>query len=101
MKRPACSAKSELKVKREAPIEVANKNITKAMPKDDATTKPIWYNGGIVYTVHKSKKFRALRVRGDNYTESSASWGKSRTKSEAWSIVIRAIDKHAKGKAKA
>ena len=101
MKRPACSAKSELKVKREAPIEVDNKNITKAMPKDDATTKPIWYNGGIVYTVHKSKKFRALRVRGDNYTESSASWGKSRTKSEAWSIVIRAIDKHAKGKAKA
>ena len=93
MKRPA--AKKE--VKRE-PLEVDKKQIKAAMPQDDATSQPVLYNGGIVYTVHKAHKFRALRVRGDAYTESSASWGKTRTKSEAWSTVIRAIDKHARSK---
>jgi hypothetical protein len=93
MKRPAATKE----VKRE-PLDVDKTQIKKAMPKDDATSQPVLYNGGIVYTVHKAQKFRALRVRGDAYTESSACWGKTRTKSEAWSTVIRAIDKHARSK---
>ena len=67
----------------------------------EGDSPPLLYKTGIIYTVSKSNMFRALRIRGDKYTESSCGWGKSRTKQEAWTKVVQAIDKHrAAGKAK-
>ena len=47
-----------------------------------------------MYTSMAKKKFRALRVRDDAYTEKSVSWGSARTKKEAWKEAIKAIDDH-------
>ena len=47
------------------------------MPKDtlDGTNPPaVNYLQGVIYTCQTQKKFRGLRVRGNPYTEKSASW---------------------------
>ena len=94
--------KSEkLKAAKPEPVDVAKKDIMKAMPSaanPDKPVAPAHYNGGIVYTVLRKTKFRALRVKGDEHTETSATWGKSRSQKDAWSHVIKAIDKHHRAK---
>ena len=79
-------------VKKEEPAVVSKANILKACP--TGASSPVLYKGGVIYTVDKSKMFRALRVKGDKYTESSCGWGATRTKKEAWAKVVHAIDKH-------
>ena len=76
--------------------------IMKVMPskigKDGKNPKRVNYKGGCIYTSFKAKKFRALKVRGDNYTEASASWGQAAPSSKAWKRCVEAIDKHEAGK---
>ena len=78
------------KVKKES-VAVPAKRIMSAMPKGKDAT-PVLYKGGIVYTMHKFRKFRALRRKGDNYSGTSAAWGGVRTQKEAWEKVVKAID---------
>ena len=90
--------KLETKVKKEADDDdVPKSKILKAMPpipKDRSSPKPVRYWGGVIYTAIKAKKFRALKERGNNYTESSASWGGSKPSKEAWVKCVKAIEKH-------
>ena len=74
-------------------VEVTKANISAAFP-TGALSAPVFYNGGVIYTVPKSKMFRALRVRGDKWTETQGRWGGSMTQQEAWQKVVDAIDKH-------
>ena len=60
----------------------------------DGDSEPILYKGGIIYTSTKQSMFRALKVRGDKYTESSCGWGKKKSRQDAWTHVIKAIDAH-------
>ena len=60
------------------------------------TVQPVHYKGGVIYTALKARMFRALRVRGDNYSEKACSF-KVRSLKEAWSDAVSASDKHHKG----
>jgi len=74
-------------------VELASSSdAAKACPIGESA--PMLYKGGIIYTVDKHKKFRALKEKGDKYTETAVGWGKKRTKQEAWTTVVNAIDKH-------
>ena len=92
--------KVEPKCKAEADDdEVPKSKIHKAMPtlpKDGSSPKPVKYWGGVIYTAAKAKKFRALKVRGDAYTEASASWGGDKPTKEAWAKCVKAIEQHHK-----
>ena len=96
-KKPAKAGKS---VKDEI-VEVAKKDIMKSCPscKGKTNPPPVHYGGGVIYTDVKRNKFRALKIRGDRYSEKSAGWSKSKPKSTAWKECIQAIDeKNAKKK---
>jgi hypothetical protein len=97
--KPEKAVKPDKAAKLEA-VTVSKKNIMNAMPSAKSGGAPVLYNGGVVYTIHKLRKFRGLRERSDRYTETSACWGKTRTMKEAWSLVISAIDKHQHAKKK-
>ena len=117
---PAAGAKNKLKAEmkhvkkvkpeKKEPIaefkEVSSDKILKSMPSQKtlesaAKVDPIHYRGGVVYTVQKERKFRALRIRGDKWSETSKQWGSKRTAKEAWSEAIKAIDaEHSKKKPK-
>ena len=78
----------------------AGKSSTASMPPDTpdgSNPSPVPYLKGVIYTEQNHKKFRALKIKGDRYTESSSTWGTKRTKNEAWGIVTRAIRSHSKG----
>ena len=63
------------------------------MPKDtlDGTNPPpVNYLQGVIYTCQTQKKFRGLRVRGNPYTEKTASWI-NQTKAAAWKQVTCSI----------
>ena len=96
--KPVTKVKAGTKVKKEADDDdVPKSKILKAMPtipKDGSSPKPVKYWGGIIYTAIKAKKFRALKERGNNYTEASASWGGSKPSKEAWVKCVKAIEKH-------
>ena len=65
------------------------------MPKDtlDGTNPPaVNYLQGVIYTCQTQKKFRGLRVRGNPYTEKSASWI-NQTKAAAWKQVTAPLEK--------
>ena len=69
------------------------------MPDVAGGTRPVQlvhYKGGVIYTALKTKKFRSLRVRGDNYSEKACSF-KVRSPKEAWIDAVAAIDSHHKG----
>lgn len=113
LKRPASAAKVEVgkakakneptkkKVKVEEP-EVKASQIIKAMPrtlpKDGSNPPGVRYKGGIIYTARKDFKFRALKVRGDRYSESSRTWGGKKPSADAWKRVVKSIDDHSKSK---
>ena len=85
--------------KKEPDDEVPKSKIMQSMPKlpsDGSSPKPVKYWGGIIYTAAKAKKFRALKVRGDAYTEASASWGGDKPSKAAWVKCVKAIDDHHK-----
>ena len=102
--KPATKIKADSKRKLETKVmieadddDVPKSKILKAMPhipKDGSSPKPVRYWGGVIYTAIKAKKFRALKERGNNYTESSASWGGSKPSKEAWVKCVKAIEKH-------
>ena len=112
MRKPAAAKLEAVKVEKKVMpaaakveiVEVPVAKIVKAMPKDvaDGCTNPaaVHYNGGVIYTVQKNKCFRALRTRGDKYTETTKSWGKKLKKSEAWKACVEAIDNQRKVKVK-
>ena len=80
-------------------VEVPKSKILKAMPKVNASktnASPIHYWGGVIYTAMQAKRFRALKVRGDVYTEKQSSWGKTKTPSAAWNECVKAIEDHHK-----
>jgi len=95
----AAKAMKAVGVKKESKVEieeVPKASIMKAMPKDvkEGNPAPVHYGGGVVYTDQKGEKFRALRVRGDRYTECAKSWKSGKIK--AWKACIQAIDDHHK-----
>ena len=59
-----------------------------SIPKDGSSPRPVKYWGGIIYTATKAKKFRALKKRGDRYTEASASWGTDKPTKAAWTKCV-------------
>jgi hypothetical protein len=92
------TSKAAPKGEPKATIEITSKSeIIAKMPKGDDPTKPnptaVFYKQGVIYTSVKSKRFRALLVRGDNYKERSQAWGGD--KKAAWKTCVAAIDKHA------
>ena len=77
------------------PVVISKKEIITSMPKlpaDGSNPKPVPYGTGIIYTSRRNRAFRALRVRGNNYTESSRSWGGDRPAKAAWVSCVKAID---------
>ena len=79
--------------------EVSPKQIRSSMPQVTGgihQVRPVHYKGGVIYTAVKSQQFRALRVRGDNYTEKACSF-KVRSPQEAWNDAVAAIDSHHRG----
>ena len=105
-KKKVMKTKKEIKaepkkaVKKEAPAEeVPKAKILAAMPRlpgDGSSPKPVRYWGGIIYTAAKAKKFRALRVAGDRWSEASASWGADKPTKAAWAKCVKAINDHHK-----
>ena len=90
MKRPAAKM---------APLDATRATIMKSMPKlptDGSKIAPVLHNGGVVYTSLLKRSLRALKARGDNYSEASASWGQTEPTKAAWKTVIDAIDNHKK-----
>ena len=52
--------------------EVSPKDIRSSMPQVAGgihQVKPVHYKGGVIYTALKTKQLRALRGRGNDYTE--------------------------------
>jgi len=97
----ACAVKTEhpkaVRMKKEEP-EVPKSAIMKSMPKfpaDGSNPPPVRYNGGVIYTSLAVRRFRALRKRGDKYSELGASFATS-SKKEAWETVVKGIDKYKK-----
>ena len=78
--------------------EVPKAQIYKAMPKtaSEGNPPPVFYAGGVVYTVQKSQLFRCLTTRGDKYPEVRSAWGKTQNKKEAWKGCIAALEKKSK-----
>ena len=84
-------------------VEATKANVVKLMPKvkpEDGSPAPVVYGGGVIYTSFAKRAFRALKVRGDNYTEKRAAWGGPKPSVAAWKTVIKAIEDHHKGKKK-
>ena len=103
-KEKAEGAKGKAKIR--APIEELSKTkVMQARPKmptDGANPPPVYYAGGAIYTSMKVKRFRALAVRGDRYSETSAGWGPHSLGDEAkaWGAAVESINKYQKGKHK-
>jgi hypothetical protein len=104
MKKPAAS------IKHESPKKLSKAEANRAvephskvkpsmplLPKDGSSPKPIKYWGGIIYTARAAKKFRALKVAGNNYTEASASWGADKPTKASWDKCLAAIHNHYSG----
>ena len=96
--KPVKKVNAGTKVKKEEDDEdIPKSKILKAipaLPKDGSAPKPVKYWGGIIYTAIKAEKFRALKERGNNYSEASASWGGSKPSKEAWVKCVKAIENH-------
>ncbi len=71
-------------------------SMPKNLPKDGSSPRPVRFRGGVIYTAAKAKKFRALRVRGDRWSEASANWGGDKPSKEAWRKCVDAIEAHRK-----
>jgi len=74
--------------------DVPKSKIMAAMPKSASSASPVRYWGGIIYTAAKARKFRALKVRGDNWSEASAAWGSDKPSKDAWRKCVKAIEDH-------
>ena len=104
LKRPAAAGGAVKKVKTGATakleaVEVDSSKIMAAMPSGNSgKVAPVAYKGGIIYTTFAKRTFRALRDRGDDYSETSKAWGSKRTQKEAWAEAVAAIDEHHKRK---
>lgn len=100
--KPAAAKEASPKKRRSAKDDVADvpkSRIFQSMPKlspDGSNPEPVRYNGGIIYTAQSKKKFRALKVRGDAYTEASAAWGGAKPSKDAWAKCVKAIEQHHK-----
>ena len=66
----------------------------KRKPSDGCNPAPVRYRGGVVYTSWATKKFRALRERGNRYSEACCQWGDAKPNPGAWKKAINAIDAH-------
>jgi hypothetical protein len=97
--------KAGSKAAKAEPIEASASNVVKLQPREPfpagKNPPPVYYNGGVIYTSCKEKKFRALGLRGDRYTETGASWSKHGGLPAAWKFAIGAIDKYRSGGATA
>ena len=77
-------------------VEVSKSQIMQSCPSEVGEHPPVYYNKGVIYTVTKAKMFRALKVKGDRYTEVQGRWGNTLTQKEAWLKVVSATDSHQK-----
>ena len=64
-----------------------------SLPKDGSNPPPVAYKQGIIYTSVKTKRFRALKTRGDAYSEFSRGWGGPKPNKEAWASAVQAVEK--------
>ena len=62
------------------------------LPKDGSNPQPVLYNNGVIYTVCKTRKFRALATRGDRYSETSKAWGADKPTEAAWVAAVKSIE---------
>ena len=87
------------RAKKAEQAEVPANMIMKSMPKlpaDGTNPKPVLYKNCIIYTSWRTKSFRALTQRGDNYSECSKAWGRNKPTLEAWSFCVKKIDEQNK-----
>lgn len=105
LKRPAGAVKAEVKhegavpkpVKRQTkePVVVDPAKIMRSMPslpKDGSNPAPVYYKKGVIYTSRASKRFRAVRERGNMYTESAKRWNADKPTKESWAAAVKAVD---------
>jgi hypothetical protein len=67
-----------------------------SMPSDGSNPAPVLYKKGVIYTSRHTKRFRALSMRGDNYSESSRTWGSPKPSQTAWAACVKSIDDRTK-----
>ena len=108
LKRPAACEKSMKSVKLEpGPSKTAMKDakaqqelvpkskIMSAMPKmpaDGSNPPPVLYKDGVIYTSQKDRKFRALKNRGDRYSERSKTWVSKKPTKANWVFAVKHIE---------
>ena len=75
----------------EVPANMIMKSMLK-LPADGTNPKPVLYNKCIIYTSWRTKSFRALTQRGNNYSECSKARGGDKPTLDAWSVCVKKID---------
>ena len=90
-KAPVPKAAAAAKVK----VEISKKKIGTSMPtlpSDGSAPEPVRYNGGVIYSSGKDRKFRVLTTAGDKYSEKGSSWKGPTPTKESWLLAIKHID---------
>ncbi len=62
----------------------------------DGNPAPVQYLGGVIYTRQDKCQFLVVKNKGDRFSDTYKSWGRFRTKKEAWDECIAAIQAHKK-----
>ena len=76
-------------------VEISKKKIGTSMPtlpSDGSTPEPVRYNGGVIYSSGKDRKFRVLTTAGDKWSEKGSSWKGPTPTKESWLLAIKHID---------
>ena len=97
----APSSKSKARAPKRIPIMVSKKEADAMTPphplRDGSDPPPVDYNGGRIYTSNAKKAYRAIRTKGDYYSEKAFSWKKDKQPSKKlWLGALRSIDEYKK-----
>ena len=78
--------------------EVADSLGIPLMPNEskDGNPAPVQYLGGVIYTRQDKCQFPVVKNKGDRLSDTCKSWGRFRTKKEAWDECIAAFQAHKK-----
>ena len=103
IKKEAKAARAKKVGSPKKPITVTAATVLRNMPmlpKDGSNPAPVYYKAGVIYTSRRSKRFRAVRARGDMYSESGVPWKCEQPTKTAWATAVKAIDAGKKPKRK-
>ena len=77
IKKEAKAARAKKVGSPKKPITVTAATVLRNMPilrKDGSNPAPVYNKAGVIHTSRRSKRFRAVRTRGDMYSESGFPW---------------------------